>query len=239
MRNIILIFSFFFILKIGYSQWTDSIYNNSGYLKIKNNPDSIVYSKDYYFNEGIYITHHDFRTGNAIPRSFVLSPIEKNQLDFFSKLFDKQDTLVVRNGLGIKIILRDSVFCFVQNNVIYLNVEGSFCRIPVFGKISHFIGTVPIKALNHPGNLYDPYALNGGSSITGISGRTKETREFLFDFYRGETYLADNKQLEELIKDDKELYLEYVKLSKRMQRKKINSFIKRYNLKYEVKFPRY
>jgi hypothetical protein len=224
---------------IGYSQWTDSIYNNSGYLKIKNNPDSIVFSKDYFFNEGIYLTHHDFRTGNAIPRSFVLTSIEKNQLDFFSKLVERQDTLVVRNGIGIKIVLSDSVFCFVQNNVVYMNVEGSFCRIPVFGNISHFIGTISVKTLNQPGNFYDPYTVSGGSSITGVSGRTKETRELLFDFYTGEISLADTKQMEELIRDDNELSAEYRKLSRRQQRKKLNDFIKRYNARNEVKFPKY
>lgn len=238
MRNLIfkILILFFFCNSKG--QTSDTLYTHSGYLKIKNNPDSVAYSKDYYLNEGVYLSHEDFREGNAVPRSLILTSVEKNQLDFYGKLVEKTDTLIFRSGQGINVFLMDSVFGFVQNNTVYVNVEGTFCRVAVFGNISHFIGSITIESFQHPGNFYDARMQNGGSSITGIPMRTKEIRPFLFDFYSGEITLANTENFERLIQKDKELCSEYRELSKNQQRKKMNLFIKKYNERNKFYFPK-
>ena len=220
------------------AQVSDTIYTPSGYLKIKDNKDSVAYNKDYYFNEGIYLNYQDFRQGIAIPRSLILSKVEKNQLEFYHKLVTIQDTVVYRKNQGISIELTENIFCFVQNNTVYLNVEGTFCRIPVFGNVSHFIGTITIEAFRTDGQFYDPYISGGGSSITGNPLKTKETREFLFDFYSGKTLLANTENLEEIIKRDQKLYAEYNKLSKKQKRKKMYYFLRRFNDIHPANFPK-
>lgn len=238
MRNLIFpVFIVFFIGCIS-GQVTDTLYTPAGFLRIKNNPDSVAFSKDYYLNEGIYLNHKDFREGNAIPRSLILTSLEKNQLDFYWKLVEQKDTIVFRSGQGIRIVVKDSVFGFVQNNTVYVNVEGTFCRVAVFGNISHFIGSITVESFQHPGNFFDPRMQSGGSSITGTPMRTKEIRPFLFDFYSGEITLANSDNFERFIQKDKELSMEFKSLSKNQQKKKMNFFIKKYNERNKFYFPK-
>jgi hypothetical protein len=229
---IFVFYSFFF-----QAQTTDSIYTASGFLKIKNNKDSTPYNKDYFFNEGIYLSYQDFRQCNAVPRALILTKIEKNQLEFYHKLVDLQDTIVYRKGKGISLISTDQLFCFVQNNFVYLNVEGTFCRIPVFGNISHFIGNISIEAFRSDGPFYDP-SMNGASGITGNPLRAKETREFIFDFYYGKTLLMTPENLEVILKRDINLFKEFSKLTKKQKRKKLYYFLKRYNDLHSANFPK-
>ncbi|MFN6036905.1 MAG: hypothetical protein ACK452_00430, partial [Bacteroidota bacterium] len=215
-----------FLVSFSQGQNTDTIYTPAGFLKIKNNKDSVPYNKDYFFNEGIYLSYDDFRQCNAIPRSLILTRVEKNQLEFYHKLIESQDTIVYRKGGGISISLINDIFCFVQNNTVYLNVEGTFCRILVFGNVSHFIGNISSEAFKADGQFYDPYMSGGGSSITGNPLRTKETREFLFDFYSGETILANEENLEKFLRRDNIIFEEYNKLSKKQKRKKIYYYLR-------------
>lgn len=221
-----------------FSQLYDSMYTPSGYLKIKFNKDSVAYTKDYFFNEGIYLSYEDFRKCIAVPRSLILSRLEKNQLEFYHKLVLQQDTIVYRNGLGINIIFTDDLFCFVQNNIVYINVEGTFCRIPVFGNISHFIGTISSEAFKDEGPFYEPGFAGGGSSITGNPLKSKETREFLFDFYTGKTMVANPENMLEVIRRDSILFSEYSKLSKNQRRKKMYYYLKQYNERHSAFFPK-
>lgn len=220
------------------AQLPDSMYTPQGYLKIADNPDSVQYSKDYFFNEGIYLNYKDFRQCIAVPRGYILTKIEKNQLEFYNKLFDESDTVVYRAGRGIKIIPVDCVFCYVQNNTVYLNVEGTFCRLPVFGSVCHFIGSITVEAFRANGPFYDPYQNNGGSSITGTPLKSKETRQFLFDFYTGKTLLANIENMEEILKRDPQLFKEYSSLKRRHKNKKIYYFLKQYNQRHPAFFPK-
>jgi hypothetical protein len=68
----------------------DTLYTPAGYLNIKDNPDSVQYSKDYFFNEGIYLDYSDFRTGNAIPRSYILTKVEKISSSFITNFLMNQ-----------------------------------------------------------------------------------------------------------------------------------------------------
>lgn len=216
----------------------DSIYTSAGYLKIPNNPDSVRYTKDYAFNEGIFLSYQSFRSGDAIPRAKILTPVEKNQLEFYNKLVDVSDTIIYRKGTGIQLVLTDSIWGYCQNNVIYINVEGTFCRLPVFGYISRFIGSISSEAFKPSGPFYDPGAASGGNSITGVAIKTKETHEFIFDFYSGKKMIANPENVEEIIKRDAELYKELSVLKKRQRRKKMPYFLKRFNEKHPVYFPR-
>lgn len=215
----------------------DTLYNSSGFLKIPH-PDSIQYTKDYAFNEGVYTSYKAFRSGDAIPRAKILTRVEKNQLEFYNKLVSETDTLVYRAGSGIRVLLMDSIWGYCQNNVIYINVEGTFCRLPVFGNISHFIGTITVDAFKASGQFYDPSQMGGGSSITGMPLKTKETHPFLFDFYSGETVLATLENVESIIKRDPELYKEFSALKKKQRKSKMTFYLRRYNERHPVFFPR-
>ncbi len=240
MRSILPVIVVLLLTSCGMAQVKDTLYNALGYLNIPNNPDSVRYSKDYYFNEGIYLDYTDFRKGNAIPRAYLLTKVEKNQLDFYNKVIEDADTLVVRVGTGIKLVPVDCVFCYVQNNVVYLNVEGTFCRIAVFGSVSHFIGTISVEAFrNTDSPFYDPYQNAGGSTITGTPLKAKETRQFLFDFYSGRTVLATAESVDEILKRDSVLYNEYSALKKRLRKKKMTYFLKKYNELHPAYFPKY
>ncbi|MBC7865538.1 MAG: hypothetical protein IAF38_21370 [Bacteroidia bacterium] len=237
MRVLTGIIFFTLFLSVGFSQ-VDTLYTTAGFLKIPNNPDSVAYTKDYAFNEGVYLNYKAFRTGDAIPRAMILSRVEKNQLEFYNKLVNESDTIVYRYGTGIKLILTDSIWGYIQNNVVYLNVEGTFCRLSVFGNVSHFLGTISVEAFKSSGPFYDPSQAGGGSSITGVPLKAKETHEFIFDFYTGRKEIAKFEVIEEILKRDPELYKEYAALKKKQKRDKMYIFLKRYNQKHPAYFPR-
>lgn len=232
--------AFFFIIGLSLSRaQQDTIYTSAGFLKIFNNLDSVQYSKNYAFNDGIYLSYSDFRKTYAIPKSILLTGIEKNQLEFYNKLINERDSIVYRFGNGIRVALVDSIWGYCQNNVLYINLEGSFCRMSVFGNISHFIGSINVTAFNENGQFYDPSKQNGGNSITGgATLKTKQTNEFVFDFYSGNVEIADVSSLENILKRDYLLYTQFMLLSKRQKKNKMYEFLKAYNIKHPVYFPK-
>ena len=194
--------------------------------------DSIPYTKDFRLYEGLYLSYQDFRYNWPIPKEKIITKVNKDQLDFYSKLILEEFVEYTERDGTVTKVKSDKVWGYCQNNIIFINQEKNFFRIPVFGAISNFIGTVDVVSYS-PG--YDPFM---NAPIGSNAQKIKEIRQYLFDFYSGEIMPFSSEQLEEYLKRDATVYNEYKALSKKKKRELATKYIRMYNEKHLVYFPK-
>jgi hypothetical protein len=194
--------------------------------------DSVAYSKDFRLYEGLYLDYQEFRYNWPIPKEKIITKINKDQLDFYTKLIEQEFVEYYERDGSVSKIRSEKVWGYCQNNIIFINQNKSFYRIPVFGAISNFIGAVEVVNYS-PG--YDPF-MNApiGSSQT----KTMEIRQYLFDFYSGEVTPFSIEQLEEYLKRDEAVYKEYTALGRKKKKELATKYVRMYNEKHQVYFPK-
>jgi hypothetical protein len=194
--------------------------------------DSVAYSGDFRLYEGLYLGYQDFRYNWPIPKEKIITNINKDQLDFYSKLIEQEFIEYRERDGSVTKIESEKVWGYCQNNIIFINQNKSFVRIPVFGAISNFIGTVEVQSYS-PG--YDPFM---NAPIGNTSIKTREIRQYLFDFYTGEIMPFSIEQVEVYLKRDEALYKEFMALSKKKKKENVVKYIRLYNEKHLVYFPK-
>lgn len=194
--------------------------------------DSVAFSKDFRLYEGLYLNYEDFRYNWPIPKEKIITTINKDQLDFYTKLIEGEFVEFYERDGSVSKIRSEKVWGYCQNNNIFINQNKKFFRIPVFGAISNFIGTVEV--INYsPG--YDPFM---NAPIGSTQMKTLELRQFLFDFYSGDIVPFSTEQLEEYLKRDNAVYKEYMSLSRKKKKEFATKYIRMYNEKHLVYFPK-
>lgn len=194
--------------------------------------DSIAYTKDFRLYEGLYLGYQDFRYNWPISKEKIITKINKDQLDFYSKLIEEEFIEYTERDGTVAKIKSEQVWGYCQNNIIFINQGKSFYRIPVFGAISNFIGTVEVLSYS-PG--YDPFM---NAPINSTAMKTREIRQFLFDFYSGEIVPFSIEKLEEFLKRDEVVYKEFMSLGKKKKKELATKYIRMYNEKHQVYFPK-
>lgn len=194
--------------------------------------DSVAFSKDFILYEGLYLSYTDLRHNWPIPKEKIITKIDKDQLEFYSKLIEDDKIEYIERDGNKATIAAEKVWGFCQNNVIYLNSNKSFFRITVFGAISFFLASVPVTYTSPGYNVF----INGpgGNSTT----TAKEIREYLMDFYTGNKLEFNFENLENMLKRDDEIYKEFMALSRKKKKDQATRFIRKYNEKHPVYFPK-
>ncbi len=194
--------------------------------------DSIAFSKDFRLYEGLYLNYQEFRFNWPIPKEKVITKINKDQLDFYSKLIEEDFIEYTERDGTVSKIKSEKVWGYCQNNIIFINLDKNFYRIPVFGAISNFIGTVEVVNFSPS---YDPFM---NAPIGSTQMKTKEIRQFLFDFYSGEVTPFSIEQLEEYLKKDDAVLKEFSQLSRKQKKDYATKYIRMFNEKHQVYFPK-
>lgn len=192
--------------------------------------DSVAFSKDFVLYEGLYLSYTDLRHNWPIPKEKIITDIKKDQLEFYSKLIENDKIEYIERDGEKTTIMAEKVWGFCQNNVVYLNSNKSFFRITVFGSICFFVASVPVT-----------YSANYNTFINGPVGTTttaKEIRDYLMDFYTGARVDYNMENLEILLKPDTEIYNEFKALSRKKKKELGPRFIRKYNEKHPVYFPK-
>lgn len=202
-----------------------------GFTKLKAQ-DSIAFTKDFRLYEGLYLGYQDFRYNWPIPKEKIITKINKDQLDFYSILIEQEFIEYTERDGSVSKVKSEQVWGYCQNNIIFINQDKNFYRIPVFGAISNFIGTAEVVNYS-PG--YDPF-MNAPMSSNAV--KTREIRQYLFDFYSGEIAPFNIEKLEEFLKRDEVVYKEFMTLSKKKKKELATKYIRMYNEKHLVYFPK-
>lgn len=197
-------------------------------LKGVSQSDSVAFSNSFILYEGLYLNYADLKHNWPIPKEKINTQIDKKQLDFYTKLIESETVeYVERDGKPTQ-INSGKVWGFCQNNVIYVNINRTFFRVPVFGAISYFVAAVPVST--SPG--YNVFInSSGGTNAT-------EIREFMLDFYTGELKEFNSDLLENYLKKDEEIFKAYSALNKKQKKEQASRYIRKYNEKHPIYFPR-
>ncbi|MCW3078071.1 MAG: hypothetical protein JWO32_2680 [Bacteroidetes bacterium] len=191
--------------------------------------DSVIYSETSNLNEGIYLTYSDFRNNSPILKEQIETNINHDQLDFFGKVIDQLKFTCIKDGARMSIDAR-TVWGFYQNRTLYVNYKEVFYRVPVFGSICYLVAVVEVPTY-YPG-YYGP----GFGGPVGSTGKTKEIREFIINFYDGIVEELNLERVELLLSRDESLYKEFKSLKRKKRKAQISRFIKKYNELHPVYF---
>lgn len=186
--------------------------------------NTVAYSRDYEFKEGLFLTLEQFKKNTPILKSEIVSVLPKDQIDFLTQITE-QKTVIYKDSAGIEQKIETStVWGFYQNRTVFINFNNDFNRVNVIGTLSLFSALVTQAPLrNEP--IGDIYAIE--PSFT-------ELRQFVFDTQTNKVFDFNVKNMELLLKNDAELYAQFMKLKKRKKADSIFIYLRKYNEKHPL-----
>ncbi len=192
----------------------------------------IKYTSAFRFKDGIFLNFEQVKNNNPVPKSQILTSINYNSFDFYEKLLEN-DYITIYDHLGIqKKIAVNKIWGFSNKGILFININNEFNRIPVLGSISFFSGEKTIRE-------YDPYRYNYSYYYYNDPYTTKTvTVQYLLDFKTGKLYEFTVASVEKLLADDPDLFEEYSKLSNRKKKKLKFLYVRKYNQKHPIYFPK-
>ncbi len=190
-------------------------------------PTTIAYSHDYEFKEGVYLTIEQFLGNNPILKSKIVSDIPKTQIDFLTQLLEHK-TFTTKDTSGAEHkIETNSIWGYCQNRTIYFYFNNEFIRLNVIGNLSLFSGIV-VHSTTHTEPIGDMYA---------IEPSFEELHQFVLDTRSDKVLDFDSENMEMILKNDAELYAQFMKLKKRAKANSIFIYLRKYNEKYPLYLP--
>jgi hypothetical protein len=189
--------------------------------------DSIAYSRDYEFAEGIYLTVDQFKHNNPIHKSSIISSIPKGQLDFLKQVIESKN-IVCKDSSGKELIIETfSIWGYCQNRSVYINFNKQFNKLDVIGTLCHFTALVATSVAFH-----DPMSFN-----SGVNSTVDELKQYVFDTKNNKILDFNVKNMELLLKNDPDLYNKFMALKKREKPNSIFVFLRKYNEKFPFFLP--
>jgi len=213
-------FSFLFCISL-FAQTDD--YFSLSKLKV----DSVPYSRDYVFNEGVFLTIDQFKRNKPIPISAIISDIPKS-FDFLTQVLD-QKQFIYKDSAGAeqKMETKD-VWGYCMNQTVFINynlgrsiigASKRFNRMGVIGTLCHF----NVIILINPG--------------LGWSSRQERALQYIFDTQTNKTKDFNTTNLESILKNDVELHKEFTNLGYLKKSKSIFIYLQKYNEKHPLYLP--
>ena len=157
--------------------------------------------------------------------NFLIKVLTKNKIYYFDNIGNK-------NELSSK-----NIWGYSRNGAIYIKIEDGYYRITLIGSICHFVAT-HTSYPNAYGSPYyynpylDPY-MSGASSYPNT-----EMRQYIMDFATGRVLEYSVEGIEILLMSDTELYDEYMALSKKKKKQLIFVYIRKFNERNPLYFPK-
>ncbi|MCD6345940.1 MAG: hypothetical protein J7L96_00825 [Bacteroidales bacterium] len=193
----------------------------------------VKYTPDFRFSDGILLNFSQVKNNQAIPASRIISNADPYDISFFKDLIRKK-TISFFDQFGVrKEVQTNEIWGFVQGGKIFINYNGEFNRIPIVGRICHFIADVTVVDNYHDPYYYDRYDSYYSNSYYNRpynrQTRSKEMRQYLLNFATGEVMDYNRESVKVLIMEDPKLYDEYNSLRKRKQKDLMFFFIRRFN----------
>lgn len=198
-----------------------------GSLTIQSQSDSIAINEGTFFNEGLYLSHDDFRHNKSVQKNNIETKIVKEQINFYSKLVESE-VITYNISNSTQTISPVNIWGYVQNNSLFINYKGAFFRVSIFGSICYFAGIVEV--MGYYTGIYDPmFGMGPGGTV-----KTNEVYEFLLNYYEGTVYTFSLEKFESFLKQDDELFKEYKSLKRRQRRKFAPRYARKFNEKHSV-----
>jgi hypothetical protein len=204
--------------------------------------DSAAYgSIGFQLNEGLYLNFQQLKSNKPISKEQITSRYNTKQLDFLTELTKNEDSISIKINEKVFKIDIDSVWGYCQNNQIYISNGGNdFFKVPLFGSLSTYLVFVKqTNTRNFNPWMYDPYFNNVYPGYTLNGNNTNVvTIQMLLDAQTGTLFEFSLEQLDSLLMRDADLYKEYRSLSKKKRRSKAIFYLRKYNIKHPIYFPK-
>ena len=183
------------------------------------------------FRPGVYVKIDMVKRNRPIPSTWIETDMDVTHHDFYANI-TKADEIIFFDDNGVRTsIPTDSIWGYSHNGDLHINIYGDFHRIDYVGRISHFIALkstlveFEIKG-RRPWNIhyltFEAVVKNKG---------------YLVDLVDDKVSVFDVAGLEQVLKEDPQLWNEFMALKKRKKEKLKYVFLTRYNEKFPLDIP--
>ncbi len=196
----------------------------------ENNDINLAFYKNnnYNFNEGLYLIFEDVLQNQPVPASNIITDLDKNSTNFYQELF-KQENLTILQPNGNQITIKTAeIWGFSKKDKLYINWNNSPTMIPIVGSISHFVGVQRIEDYSYHQSVF-------GYGYSPTPTIREEMIQCIIDFSDGQVYPFNVKNIDPIFARDKELYAEWLDLSKRKRKKFIFVYLQKFNERNPLK----
>ena len=180
------------------------------------------------FRDGVYTNIGMVKKNSPIPSTWIETDMEVNDRDFYKKI-TKADEIVFFDDNGVRTTLdTKSVWGYSYKGDLHINVGGEFHKIDFVGRISYFIASRttygPLRYLEENPDVWyaQPVLI------------TTKHKEYLVDIVDNKVWDFDLDGLELVLKNDPQLWNEFMNLKKRKREYMKYIFLIRYNEKYPL-----
>lgn len=191
--------------------------------------DSVKYSPDFKFADGIYLTVDDFKNNSPIPITHVISFYDIRDPDYLLQVMQHTKITYYDQNLNETSVKRKSIWGLSMKGVPFVQAKrGSFDKIEIVGRICH--------VLTVGQGLYalGMYALHGSNAANMPTGEIKER---LIDLETGEVLKFNDANIARLIEPEKDLYLRFSNLNEAQRYTQRYDFVKEFNKMRPIYFP--
>ncbi len=188
--------------------------------------DSLLYSKDYTFPDGIYLSFEDFKYQRPILKERIVSNVDKNDEQFMLKVMQKNVITYTITGDTTRSVKTNALWGYSRGGIVFVNHGKEFNRLVIIGSLCHFTAFVTTYGYQH-----DPYNL-GTNSQPGYA-----QEQFMIDMLLGKIMPFSVMAMEFVLPRDEELYKEWTALSKKKKKNSTFLFLRKYNQKHPLYFP--
>ena len=206
----------------------------------------VKYTPEFQFSSGLYLDFNQMRNNNPITSVRIVSNDDPLDFNFFRNLVKNKKIGYFDEFGAQQEVSTVAIWGYCQDGKIFIQYNGEFNRIPIIGRVCHFIADVTVIDTR-----YDPYYsdyYNSGYYNSGYynpyysrpynrTTKTKEMRQYLLDFETGKILNFDRESVLVILMQDPELYDEFMKVKKRQQNDLLFFFLRRLNEKYPVMIP--
>lgn len=107
--------------------------------------DSVVYTREYQFDEGIYLNFKDLKNKSAIAYSQIVSAYPKDQPDFWQQIL-KEKTVVYLDKQGEQDTVKTTaIFALSVANQLYLFTNGYHAKAKVIGTLIYAASNTDVE----------------------------------------------------------------------------------------------
>ena len=217
----------------------------------------VEYTPEFRFTDGIFPDFYSAQNNKPIPKTKIVTSLDHNSKDFFNKLL-KDEKISYYDTSGVKKEVKKSdIWGYADNGILYMQLMNNFSPFNFLGKICHIIAEItyndsvyydPVtRRYIYPYSPYgdyivyrDPYTYidpynrryydrRNRYMTQSMGDPSSELDQYLVDFETGVIWEYDLSSVKSLIKNDTELYDEFKKLRRRIKKRMMFSYIRRYN----------
>ncbi|MCB9052237.1 MAG: hypothetical protein H6556_22615 [Lewinellaceae bacterium] len=186
--------------------------------------EKVRYTDDFQLARGIYTSLQDFKSNQPVKPSDIITDIDASSPKFFQFLLAKEDFRFPRNNEIVYLKPRE-IFGYSDGRQVYYGLKH---RFEVIGKICLLREVDVVDSYSsfiNPGDKYEAAREEGSGKL------------YIMDFETGDFFRFKPKMVEAIFQRDEDLFREYQKAKGKKKDKALN-FIKEYNFKHPVYFPR-